>query len=99
MKNQYKDNLELVSLSLDKDSDWREISKKLPLMGNNWNEGKEDYGMFTRLGLRAYPTFLIIDPTGMIKDIWMGYSTGSLKQKVNFFLRPRDKTEHKETNQ
>lgn len=76
LKNRYKDNLELVSLSLDKESDWREISKKLPLMSNNWNEGKEDYGMFTRLGLRAYPTFLIIDPEGRIKGIWKGYSTG-----------------------
>ncbi|MDO4335497.1 MAG: TlpA disulfide reductase family protein [Bacteroidales bacterium] len=94
LKDKYEDNLELISLSLDKESDWQKISAKLPLLSNNWNEGKEDYGLFTRLGLRVYPTFLIIDPAGRIRGTWIGYSTGSLKQKVNFFLRSKGATEY-----
>lgn len=86
LKEKYPETLELVSLSLETDNMWRRHSEKLPLIGHNWNEGKGDYGIFRRLRLSAFPTFLLISPDGTIKDIWIGYSAGKLKQKLSLNL-------------
>ncbi len=98
LKAKYPENLEFISLSIDSDRIWRKSSEKIPLIGNNWNEGKENYGIFRRLGTNAYPTFLVVAPDGTIKDIWMGYATGELKHKMNFNLRPKGNTEYTEFN-
>lgn len=90
--------IEIISLSIDSESIWRKASERLHLTGNNWNEGKGDYGIFRRLGTGAYPTFFVITPDGTIKDVWMGYSTGSLKRKMSFHLRPKGNLEYTESN-
>ena len=86
LKEKYPETLEIVSLSIDSESTWRKASEKIPTIGNNWNEGKENYGVFGRLGTHTYPTYLIVAPDGEIKDIWTGYETGELKQKMNKIL-------------
>ncbi len=98
LKEKYPEKLELISLSIDSENIWRQASQQLHLTGNNWNEGKRDYGIFKRLGTNAYPTFFVVSPDGIIKDIWIGYGTGELKQKVNFILRPKGETEYTESN-
>lgn len=98
LKKKYPDTLELISLSIDSESNWRKASERIPLAGNNWNEGKEGYGMFKRIGTNSYPTFLIVAPDGMIRDIWSGYSQGSLKHKVGFHLRSKGETEYTDSN-
>ena len=86
LKEIYPETLELISLSVDPENIWRKASEELHLTGNNWNEGKENYGMFKRLGTNIYPTFLVIAPDGTIKDLWGGYSKGKLKQKMDAIL-------------
>lgn len=98
LQKKYPGILELVSLSIDSERIWKKASEKLHLAGNNWNEGKGDYGIFRRLGTGAYPTFFVITPDGTIKDIWTGYSTGSLKRRTSFHLRPKGNTEYKESH-
>lgn len=88
LKETYPDTLEIVSLSIDSESTWHKASEKIPTIGHNWNEGKEQYGVFGRLGTHTYPTYLVVAPDGTIKDIWTGYDTGRLKQKMNPFLKP-----------
>lgn len=88
LKEKYTDTLEIVSLSIDSESTWRKASEKIPTIGHNWNEGKENYGVFGRLGTHAYPTYLVVAPDGSIKDIWIGYDTGELKQKMTPYLKP-----------
>lgn len=88
LKEKYPDTLEIVSLSIDSESIWRKVSEKIPTIGNNWNEGKEDYGVFERLGTHTYPTYLVIAPDGIIMDLWTGYDTGELKQKMSLYLEP-----------
>ncbi|MDE6379580.1 MAG: TlpA family protein disulfide reductase [Muribaculaceae bacterium] len=87
LKETYPETLEIVSMSIDSESTWHKASEKIPTIGHNWNEGKENYGVFLRLGTRTYPTYLIVAPDGTIKDIWTGYDTGELKQKMSPFLR------------
>ncbi len=66
--------------------------------GNNGNEGKGDYVIFRRLGTHVYPTFLVVTPYGTIKDVWIGFSEGSLKRRMGFYLRPKGKTEYAESD-
>lgn len=94
LKEKYPDKLELISLSIDSDKIWRQSSEELHLTGNNWNEGKEDYGIYRRLGLNGYPYFLVVTPDGIIKDIWFGFSPGSMKRRMGFYLRPKGSTEY-----
>ena len=86
LKEKYPEILELISLSVDPENIWRKASEELHLTGNNWNEGKRDYGIFIRLGTNTYPTFLVVAPDGTIKDLWVGYSKGKLKQKMDVIL-------------
>ncbi len=97
LQEKYPDKLELVSLSIDPDNLWRQLSEELHLNGNNWNEGKADYGIYRRLGLDGFPYFLVVAPDETIKDIWIGYSTGSLKRRMGFYLRPKGTTEYAES--
>ncbi len=97
LKEKYPEKLEVVSLSVDSENSWRQASERLHLSGNNWNEGKLNYGIFKRLGTHAYPTFFVVSPDGTIKDIWIGYASGELIQKVNFNLRPKGETEYTES--
>ena len=87
LKEKYQDALEIVSISIDSFNIWRKASEKIPTIGHNWNEGKENYGIFERLGTQAYPTYLVISPEGTIEDLWVGYDTGELKQKMSPFLK------------
>ena len=86
IKEKYPDTLELISLSVDPKNIWRKASEELHLTGNNWNEGKVEYGIFNRLGTKMFPTFFVIAPDGTIKDLWGGYSKGKLKQKMDAIL-------------
>ncbi len=97
VKEKYHDILEFISLSIDSDNTWRQATNELHLTGNNWNEGKEDYGIFRRLGLDGFPYFLVITPDGTINDIWFGFSEGSLKRRMGFYLRPKGTTEYLES--
>ncbi len=97
LMEKYPDKLELISLSIDSERIWRNASETLHLKGNNWNEGKENYGIFRRLGTHAYPTFMIVAPDGNIKDVWRGFSEGSLKRRMGFYLRPKGSTDYAES--
>lgn len=94
LKEKYPDKLEFISLSIDSDRIWHQSSEELHLTGNNWNEGKEDYGIYRRLGLNGFPYFLVVTPDGIIKDIWFGFSPGSMKRRMGFYLRSKGSTEY-----
>ncbi len=98
LKEKYPEDFEVVSLSIDSDEIWRQSSEEFHLTGNNWNEGKGDYGIYRRLGLDGFPYFLVVAPDGTIKDIWLGFSEGSLKRRMGFYLRPKGTTEYAESD-
>lgn len=98
LKKKYPETLELVSLSIDTENMWRKASEMFHLTGNNWNEGKDDYGIYRRLETRVLPTFVLLSPNGTIKDIWVGYGPGDLKHKISYNLRPKGNTEYAESS-
>ncbi len=88
--DKYSDQVEVVSLSIEDENTWRMASERfVKIEGNNWNELKEDMGLFQRFGAGGTPTFVLISPEGEIKAKWMLYNQGSFGRQ--FKLHSREK--------
>lgn len=77
-----KDSLAVVSLSSDNIKMWKQASESLKLMDNNLSDGKENRGIYAKYGVQGIPHYVLITPSGIIKDMWAGYGEGSLKHKI-----------------
>lgn len=85
-----EDQVVVVSLSLDHEKMWRFASESFVKIDVfNWNECKEDMGLYQRFGADGTPTFVLISPEGEIKAKWMLYGQGSFGRQ--FRLHSRDK--------
>ncbi len=82
----YKDKLEVVSLSIDRMKSWKEASGLHKMTWNNWNEMKEDGGIYVQYGVRGIPFYAIISPEGKIITKWSGYGKGLLKMKMKRWI-------------
>lgn len=49
---------------------------------HNWSDGKERMGLYAYYDQQGIPSYTLISPEGRVIDRWMGYGSGSLKQKV-----------------
>lgn len=47
-----------------------------------FNEDEGNRGVYARLGTGAVPTFVLVDKDFVIKDIWVGYSEGSIRERI-----------------
>jgi len=62
---------------------WREINEASAVSNMlELNDDNGSSGIFTRLGTRTYPTFVLLSPEGIIIDIWSCYSEGSLQDRI-----------------
>ena len=95
--NKYADIAEVISLSLDTDEMWREASASYSLEGNNWNEGKEDLGLYRNFGAEGMPTFVLVSPEGIVTDRFLGYSKGIFDRMIRFHTDSKDQKSISET--
>lgn len=95
--NKYADLAEVISLSLDSDEMWREASASYSLEGNNWNEGKEDLGLYRNFGAEGMPTFVLVSPEGIVTDRFLGYSKGIFDRMIRFHTDSKDQKSISET--
>ena len=79
----YCDKLTIVSISLDSDANWKEAMVKHDMPWVNIRDPKSWNGLALSYGVSGIPNYIMISPEGKIVDKWVGYSTGSLKQKVS----------------
>ncbi len=87
----------VVSLSIDDENTWRMASEMfVKIEGNNWNEGKEDMGLFQKFGADGTPTFVLISPKGEINGKWMLYNQGSFERQFKLYSREKGKAEYSE---
>ena len=82
----YKDKLEVVSLSIDRMKSWKDASAQHKMTWHNWNEMKEDGGIYAHYGVRGIPFYVIISPEGKIISKWTGYGKGLLKMKMKRWI-------------
>lgn len=77
-----KDKLDGVLLSCDTDKWWRWATENFGVKGNNWNEGKENFGLSQRFGDKGFPTVVMVDPKGKVADIFLGFYTERIEENL-----------------
>ena len=96
-QDDYADKVTVVSLSLDNEKMWRYASDNFVRIDvNNWNECKEDMGLYQRFDAYGTPTFVLISPEGEIKAKWMLYAQGSLGHQFQLHSREKGHPEYSE---
>lgn len=91
------DQVVVVSLSLDVEKMWRYASENFVKIDvKNWNECKEDVGLYQKLGDGGTPTFVLISPEGEIKAKWMIYGQGSFGNQFKLFSREKGRPDYSE---
>lgn len=83
---QYKERLTVVSVNIDGEKNWREVSEEENLTWENLHDRQGQDGLYARYGVRGIPHYVWISPEGKILGSWFGYGKGLLKLKVRLRL-------------
>ncbi len=80
----YVDSMNIISFSGDpKKEDWLRSVERDRVAWNSIWDGKGRYSETSiKYGINGYPTFVLINPDGIIIDKWSGYGEGSLKARL-----------------
>lgn len=85
---QYKDKMEVVSISQDSKDTWKKFIAEKQLKGNQWNElRKGNTGLGAVYQVKGIPHYVLISPEGKVQRIWAGYGKGSLKAKMKELIK------------
>ena len=83
ISKEFPETLAVVSISLDKESLWREASKEHGIFWNDWSDPQGTSGSVRSYGNKGIPTFVLVSPEGIISNIIVGYSAERLRNEVN----------------
>lgn len=83
---QYKERLNVVSITEDTEKNWKNFSSDKQLHGNNFNDLQGRHGLYAKYGVNGIPYYIFISPQGKIIKTWGGYGKGSLKAKIKELL-------------
>jgi hypothetical protein len=84
----YKDRMTVISISEDPKARWKEYVKTKGMGGNQWNELRRGRtGLAVSYQVKGIPYYVLIAPSGKIQDMWSGYGSGSLLEKVKKNLK------------
>ena len=83
----YKDKLNIVSISTDNKNAWEIASEKHRMSWNNWNDLKGQSGIYVQYDQRSIPNYTLVSPEGIVLEQWIGYNKGSLKQKLDEYIK------------
>lgn len=80
----YSDSLIIVSVSQDNNKeDWLKSLKRDKVIWNSIWDGEGIYSETSiKYGIQGLPTFVLINPQGIIIDKWPGYGEGSIINKL-----------------
>lgn len=87
LADKYSNDLAVVSLSIDNESVWKIATDGFNITGNNWNEMKEDLGLYKAFNKSGFPLFVLVSPEGVVKWSDTGYSKGKLIGIFESFVR------------
>ena len=77
---EFEGRLTAVSISLDDDTTWRKATEQHGIFWNNWRDASGNAGILRAFDTGAIPTFVLVSPDGIIRDIHVGYRTGVLRE-------------------
>ncbi|WP_321342698.1 TlpA disulfide reductase family protein [uncultured Draconibacterium sp.] len=89
LHNNNKEVLTIVSINVFAEEDmWKEKSKEEGICWINLSDGKGVYaGAYSKYGILGLPTYLLINPEGIIVEKWMGYRDGIFEEKLKKHIR------------
>jgi len=84
INKEYSDSLKIVSFTQDPKKDvWLKSLERDKVTWNSIWDGKGRYSETSiKYGIQGIPTFVLINPEGIIIDKWTGYSKGSVTNKL-----------------
>jgi thiol-disulfide isomerase/thioredoxin len=87
----YKNELNIVGINLDTRKNlWGDATKRDSITWINLSDGKGVFGgAYHTYGINGFPTYILIDPQGIIVERWMGYETGIFKNKLSKYLNAK----------
>lgn len=74
--------VEMVSLSCDNEKMWNFSTNLFDISWNNWNDLQEYIGLYQKFGIDGFPSFIAIDPDGIVRNKSFGYSNGALDKMI-----------------
>ena len=83
----YKEKLNIVSICIVNKVTWKIASEKHRMSWNNWNDLKGQSGIYAQYDQGGIPNYTLISPDGIVLEQWTGYGKGSLKQKVDEYIK------------
>lgn len=77
-----KEILTIIGVNLSADEDlWKKKSREEGICWLNLSDGKGTYaGVHAKYGIIGMPTYILINPEGIIIEKWMGYGEGTFKK-------------------
>ena len=85
----YKDQLNIVSISTDTKKVWEKAFQKHKMTWNNWNDLKGNAGLYAQYDQGSIPNYTLISPEGIVLEQWTGYGEGSLKRKIEEYIKTK----------
>ncbi len=98
LEENHPDQIAVVSLSVDSDKNWRFGTATHNVKGNNWNEGKEDVGLYKKFDIGGLPVFALISPEGVVKSKWLGFEEGRFERELKLHSRLKKGPEYSAQN-
>ena len=84
-----KEKVAVVSISSDPEEGWRQASEDHNITWYNWSDKKMDIGIYQAYGINAIPTFVVIDPDGIVRNFSSGYTFGFFSRLMRPFIDPK----------
>ena len=82
VSREFQNQLAVVSISLDRESGWKEASAEHGIFWNDWNDPKGSSGSVRVFGTTGIPTFVLLNPEGAIHEVLVGYGEGILRNAI-----------------
>jgi peroxiredoxin len=84
----YQNELNVISINLDTRKEfWEKATKRDSITWINLSDGKGTFGgIFSIYGIDVFPTYILIDPQGIIVERWMGYDNGIFNKKLSKYF-------------
>jgi peroxiredoxin len=92
LSEKYKKELYVIGINLDTRKElWEKATRRDSITWINLSDGKGTFGgAFIAYGIEAFPTYILIDPKGIIIDRWLGSQNSIYFEKLSKYLEVKN---------
>lgn len=91
LNSEYNDVLTIVGVNMAANEKfWKKASKRESIPWVNLSDGKGTIaGISSLYGIEGFPTYILINPDGIIVEKWMGYWKGVFEKKLTTYIESK----------